>query len=211
MELSGTAQVKNRYRLLAFHESEKKIFVDKYYPTLKGARIGFKRKFNDMAWSDEVSPMWTVLYQPDQDWIDKMLSIVSNLRLMNMGIDGIDIISKTSNIDRDSLISEIKLCLVNVVGIIALEIEVNDDLRKKSFWDELETELPEKLSEKFKIDIDLQQLNPLTLDKIADAIIETGIFHESNGREEPDEITIYKAVMDMRNDSRLDVQNGMEE
>ena len=55
------------------------------------------------------------------------------------------------------------------------------------------------------------QLNPLTLDKIADAIIETGIFHESNGSEEPDEISIYKAVMDLRMDSRIDVQNGMKE
>ena len=78
MDLSGSGQGKNRYRLLAFHESENKIFVDKYYPTLKGARIAFTRQFKNMAWSDEVSPQWTVLYQPDQDWIDEMLSIVEN-------------------------------------------------------------------------------------------------------------------------------------
>ena len=79
MDLSGTAQGKNRYRLLAFHESEKKIFVDKYYPTLKGARIAFNRQFKNMAWNDNVSPHWTFLYEPDRDWIDEMLSIAENL------------------------------------------------------------------------------------------------------------------------------------
>ena len=73
-------------------------------------------------------------------------------------------------IDRDSLIAKIKSCLVNVVGRIAFEIEVNDDLRKKSFWDELETEFPGKLYEKFKIEFDLTSLKPLTLDTIADYI-----------------------------------------
>lgn len=78
MDLSVIAQGKKRYRLLAFHEKEKKIFIDKLYRTLKGARIGFKRNFNDMAWSDKVTPQWTDLYQPDQDWIDHMLSVVEN-------------------------------------------------------------------------------------------------------------------------------------
>ena len=78
MHMSGSDQGKNRYRLLAFHEREKKIFVDKYYPTLKGARIAFTRQFKNLAWSDEVSPQWTVLYQPDRDWIDEMFSIVEN-------------------------------------------------------------------------------------------------------------------------------------
>jgi hypothetical protein len=78
MDLSGADQGKNRYRLLAFHESEKKIFVDKYYPTLRGARIAFRKQFKNMAWSDKVSPQWTNLYPPDRDWIDEMLSIVEN-------------------------------------------------------------------------------------------------------------------------------------
>jgi hypothetical protein len=78
MDLSGTAQGKNRYRLLAFHESERKIFVDKYYPTLKGARIAFSKQFKNLAWSDKVLPNWTNLYPPDRDWINEMLSIVEN-------------------------------------------------------------------------------------------------------------------------------------
>jgi hypothetical protein len=80
MDLSGAAQGKNRYRLLAFHESKRKIFVDKYYPTLRGARIAFTRQFKNMAWSDEVLPQWTYLYPPDQDWIDEMLSIADRNR-----------------------------------------------------------------------------------------------------------------------------------
>ena len=80
MDLSGTAQGKNKYRLLAFHEEENKIFVDKYFPTLRGARIAFKMQFKNMACIDNVSPHWSALYQPDRDWIDDMLSIVENVK-----------------------------------------------------------------------------------------------------------------------------------
>jgi hypothetical protein len=80
MDLSGTAQGKNRYRLLAFHEEENKIFVDKYYPTLKGARIGFTKQFNNRACLDDVSAHWSDLYQPNRDWIEEMLSIVEHAR-----------------------------------------------------------------------------------------------------------------------------------
>ena len=78
MDLSGTDQEKNRYRLLAFHEDEKKIFVDKYYPTLRGARIAFTRQFKNMAWTDDVVAEWSHFYPPNRDWIDKMLSIDEN-------------------------------------------------------------------------------------------------------------------------------------
>ena len=81
MYLSGNAQGKNRYRLLAFHESEKKIFVDKYYPTLKGARIAFTKKFKNMACNDNVSPHWSFLYTPDRDWIEEMLSFAENAKI----------------------------------------------------------------------------------------------------------------------------------
>ena len=80
MDLSGTAQGKNRYRLLAFHERVNKIFVDKYYPTLRGARIAFKRQFKNMACIDDLSPNWSDLYPPDRDWIDEMLSVVENVK-----------------------------------------------------------------------------------------------------------------------------------
>jgi hypothetical protein len=64
---------------------------------------------------------------------------------------------------------------MNIFGRIALEFDINEDIRKKSFWDEMVTELPGQLSEKFNIKIDLSKMNPLTLNKIADAIIEKGI------------------------------------
>ena len=80
MDVSGTAQGKNRYRLLAFHEEQNKIYTDKYFPTLRGARIAFTRQFKNMAWSDEVSANWSDLYPPDNDWIEEMLSIVEDLK-----------------------------------------------------------------------------------------------------------------------------------
>jgi acyl carrier protein len=110
-----------------------------------------------------------------------------------------------NEIDRDSIFYNIKSCIMNIFGRIALDIEDNEDIRKKSFWDELETELPGELLKKLKIKIDLSKLKPLTLNKIADAIIETGIFRESNGSGKADEITILKEVMDLRKDSRIDI------
>jgi hypothetical protein len=80
MDLSGTDQGKNRYRLLAFHERENKIFVDKYFSTLNGARISFSKQFKNMAWNDDVSANWSDLYPPDRDWIDNMLSIAEDLK-----------------------------------------------------------------------------------------------------------------------------------
>jgi hypothetical protein len=64
------------YRLLAIHG--KKVLADMNYPTLRGARIAFRKKFKNRAWSDDVVSEWSYLYQPDRDWIDEMLSIVEN-------------------------------------------------------------------------------------------------------------------------------------
>ena len=80
LELTGTAQGKDRYRLLAFHERENKIFGDKYYTTIRGARIGFSKQLKNRACIDNVYANWSDLYSPDHDWIEKMLSIVENLK-----------------------------------------------------------------------------------------------------------------------------------
>jgi hypothetical protein len=80
MDLSVTAQGKNKYRLLAFHEKENRIFADKCFPTLRGARISFSKQFKNMAWNDDVSANWSDLYPPDHDWIDNMLSIAEDLK-----------------------------------------------------------------------------------------------------------------------------------
>jgi hypothetical protein len=78
MDLSGTEKGKNRYRILAFHESERKIFIDQYYQTLRGAKIAFGKFFKNLAWSDNVAPIWTNFYVPDRDRIDDMLGVVEN-------------------------------------------------------------------------------------------------------------------------------------
>lgn len=99
------------------------------------------------------------------------------------------------SIDRDRLIFEIKSCIVNIVGRIGLEIENIDDLRDTTFWDELETEFPGQLFERFNINIDITSLNPLTLDNIADYIEQEQAcdLSESGLTEEPRE----KEILDL--------------
>jgi hypothetical protein len=80
MDLSGNAHKKDRYRLLAFDERENRIFVDKYFSTLRGARIGFTKQFKNMSFKDVVSANWSDLYPPDRDWLEEMLSIVENVK-----------------------------------------------------------------------------------------------------------------------------------
>jgi hypothetical protein len=73
MRMTMTDEV---YRLMAIHE--KKVLADGNYPTLRGARIAFRKKFKNRAWSDDVVSEWSHFYPPDRDWIEEMLSIASN-------------------------------------------------------------------------------------------------------------------------------------
>ncbi len=58
------------YRLLVIHDS---VLADRNYPTLRGAKIAFKKQFKHLAWSNDVPAEWSPFYPPDQDWIEKML------------------------------------------------------------------------------------------------------------------------------------------
>jgi hypothetical protein len=109
MDLSGTVQGKNMYRLLAFHEGEKKVFIDKNYSSLTGAKIAFGKKFKNIAWSDKVTPIWTFFYVPDSDWIYEMLSIVEKLKSVNCS-SKIKMITKRIELITDN---SLKLCLVD--------------------------------------------------------------------------------------------------
>ena len=64
------------YRLLAIHGET--VLIDKSFRTLRGARIAFTKQFQNLAWNDDVVAEWSHFYQPDRDWIDKMLSITEN-------------------------------------------------------------------------------------------------------------------------------------
>jgi len=66
---------KKKYRLLAVLGN--KVLADCVYPTLRGARIAFKRKFIDRAWYDDVAAEWSHFYTPDQDWIEEHLSLAA--------------------------------------------------------------------------------------------------------------------------------------
>ena len=47
----------DRYRLLVIHEH--RLLADRYYTTLKGARIGFLRLFGHKAWKKHDEPEWS--------------------------------------------------------------------------------------------------------------------------------------------------------
>lgn len=58
----------DKYRLLViFH---KKILIDKLFPTIRGARISFSKRFH--AW---IKPNWSHFYPPDIQWLYQRLKI----------------------------------------------------------------------------------------------------------------------------------------
>jgi hypothetical protein len=59
------------YRLLIIHDS---VLADRNYPTLRGAKIAFKKQFKHLTWSDDLPAEWSPFYTPDQEWIEAMLS-----------------------------------------------------------------------------------------------------------------------------------------
>ena len=63
------------YRLLVIHDN---VLADRNYPTLRGAKIAFKKQFKHLAWRDDLPAEWSHFYQPEQDWIEKMLSTAGN-------------------------------------------------------------------------------------------------------------------------------------
>jgi hypothetical protein len=68
---------KEEFRLLAIHG--KKILTDRNYPTLRGARIAFRKLFKNHSWSEAVVPEWSHFYPADRDWIENHLSIAAKV------------------------------------------------------------------------------------------------------------------------------------
>jgi len=60
------------FRLIAIKDV---LLLDRNYPTLRGAKIAFKRLCQNFAWGEDVAAKWSHFYPPDQDWIQKMLTI----------------------------------------------------------------------------------------------------------------------------------------
>ena len=56
------------YRLLVIHRN--RVLWNKNYKSIKGAKIAFSKHFKHKAYKPSVKSEWTMLYSPDEDWID---------------------------------------------------------------------------------------------------------------------------------------------
>jgi hypothetical protein len=60
---------RGKFRLVVLHH--RKVLFDKYYPTERGCRIAFQKKFKDKAWREEVKANWSHFYDPDKSWLEE--------------------------------------------------------------------------------------------------------------------------------------------
>lgn len=59
-------------RLVVNHQGE--VLTDKYYDSIKGARIAFSRLYGRQAWRKTTRPDWSHFYQPEKDWLKNKLT-----------------------------------------------------------------------------------------------------------------------------------------
>jgi hypothetical protein len=57
------------YRLVVLHNN--RLLLDRYYRTLRGARMAFRKIFRHHAWKEDVKSMWSHCYYPDEDWLEE--------------------------------------------------------------------------------------------------------------------------------------------
>jgi hypothetical protein len=54
---------KDLFRLLVLHRGH--VYTDKLYTSMKGARIGFSRKYGQKRWDKTVKPLWEAVRGED--------------------------------------------------------------------------------------------------------------------------------------------------
>lgn len=69
---------KGVYRLVALNRS--KIIMNTVYPSLRGAKIAFLRKFREKSWDESLQPNWTELYEPEADWLKDKVKLLKLLK-----------------------------------------------------------------------------------------------------------------------------------
>ena len=62
------------YRLLVLHQG--RILNDTVYKTVRGARIGFSRRYKYKLWEKGVEPKWSPFYIPEE----KLLRVRENVK-----------------------------------------------------------------------------------------------------------------------------------
>jgi hypothetical protein len=61
-------------RLIILHSG--KVFMDTHYNTERGAKIAFTKYFGQRAWQQDLKPIWSHTYYPDDQWMEQHLEIV---------------------------------------------------------------------------------------------------------------------------------------
>lgn len=75
--------------------------------------------------------------------------------------------------DRDDLMIKLRALLLDIMGVEIYYIDNDTDLRAKQSFDQGSEELLlDALTKDFNVDIDLSTMKPLTLEKIADFIMQ---------------------------------------
>lgn len=77
------------------------------------------------------------------------------------------------DMDRDDLMIKLRALLLDIIGVEIYYIDTDADLRAKQSFDQGSEELLiDALPKEFNVDIDLSIMKPLTLEKIADFIMQ---------------------------------------
>jgi len=75
--------------------------------------------------------------------------------------------------DRDYLLIKLRALMLDIIGVEIYYIDIDADLIAKESFDHEEKELFKKsINEEFNIDIDFLKLQPFSLEKIADFIMQ---------------------------------------
>lgn len=61
------------YRLVVLHNN--RLLFDRAYPTMKGARISFSRRYLAKAWEKGIENHWSYLYFPEREWLENQTTI----------------------------------------------------------------------------------------------------------------------------------------
>lgn len=57
------------YRLVGLNN--RKVLIDKQFPTARGSRIAFQKTFKSKACTGDIKPEWSIFYCPDIQWLEK--------------------------------------------------------------------------------------------------------------------------------------------
>jgi hypothetical protein len=63
------------FRLIAIHHDQ--LVTDQTHKTLRGAKVSFARSFRPHPWQKKMTPQWSHIYPPDNDWLEHKWNILA--------------------------------------------------------------------------------------------------------------------------------------